>query len=650
MARKRPGYRNHWLGLAGLLAGLNVSSPLFSQEPAPSGTASPGVVKETPAVSRDDVPLIKDEPPSLFSRPLSGPETPEREPLPDNFNPLKILFAPKLELPTGYTGRSSIRPDNFPTDLHFIPLEDRWRSGMPTWDRYEKGHPNNQQYLFDIGQWYDPYRQNVIKGDYPILGQNTFLDITLTSFTLVEPKTIPAPTTPFESTARPLTENFFGNPNQIGSNQFITLGIDLFHGDAAFKPVDWRIKLTPIFNVNVLTVEELALVNPDVRAGTQRERTYTALEEWFVEKKIADWGPYYDFTSVRVGSQFFVSDFRGLIFNNVNRGARVFGSADANQIQYNMAYFNMLEKDTNSGLNTFDNRHQQVVISNLYYQDFLYPGYTAQASFHYNHDDPTFLFNNNNFLVRPDPVGVFKPHTLDVFYLGWAGDGHINRFNINHAFYTALGSDTRNPLANQAQSIMAYLGALELSYDRDYARFRVSYFFASGDGNPNNGHATGFDSIFDRQNFAGSFFSWWGRSRVPLFGVGLKQEFSLLPDLRSTKNQGQSNFVNPGLSLINLGFDLDLTPKIKLINNCNFMWFDKTASLEQFVYQGNINRQIGTDLSVGLEYRPLLNNNLQFTCGVATFIPGDGFKDLYNNLTASAPGNVLGFTQMTLQY
>lgn len=588
------------------------------------------------------------DPPSVLRRPgapeATGPV------LPDAINPVSILFRPKFEMPTGFTGRSSIQPSNFQTDGHFIPMEDRWRLGMPNWDRYEKGHPNTQQYQFDIGQWYDPYRQNVIKGDYPIFGQNTFLDVTITSLTLVEPRTVPAPTTPFESTNRPLTENFFGNPNQIGSNQFISVGVDLFHGDGAFKPVDWRIKITPIFNANILTVEELALVNPDVRQGTQRERTFTALEEWFVEKKIADWGTYYDFASVRVGSQYFVSDFRGLVFNNINRSARLFGSAEANQIQYNLIYFNMQEKDTNSGLNTFDNRNQQVVIANLYYQDFVFPGYTAQASFHYNHDDPTFLFNNNNFLVRPDPVGVYQPHTLDVFYVGWAGDGHINRFNINHAFYAALGSDTRNPLANQAQSIMAYLGALEISYDRDYARFRTSFFYASGDGDPNNGHATGFDSIFDRQNFAGSFFSWWGRNRVPLFGVGLKQEFSLLPDLRSSKNQGQSNFVNPGINLINLGFDLDLTPKLKMINNCNFMWFDKTASLEQFLYQGNINRQIGTDLSVGLEYRPLLNNNLQLTCGVATLIPGDGFKDLYNNLSSEAPSMVLGFTQMVVQY
>lgn len=564
---------------------------------------------------------------------------------------LDEVFREKPLLPPGFTGRSGILPTEGPSpDGHFVPVEDRWRIGFPEWDRGDKDHPWYQEYTYDLGQWWDPYRQNILKADYPIFGQNTFLDLTVTSFTIIQPSTVPSQTTPFESTARPYTDNFFGNPNQLGTQQFISMGVDLFHGDTSFRPVDWRFKLTPIFNANILSTEELAQVNPNVRKGTQRERSYMALEEWFVEKKIADWGPYYDFSSVRVGSQYFNSDFRGLVFNNINRGARVFGSLNSNQDQYNLIYFNMMEKDTNSGLNTFDNRNQQIAVANWYRQDFLYPGYTMQGSFHYNHDDPTFLFNNNNFLVRPDPVGVYQPHTLDVFYLGLAGDGHIDRVNVNHALYTALGSDTRNPLANQAQSITAFMGALELSYDRDYTRFRASFFYASGDGNPNNSHATGFDSIFDRQNFAGSFFSWWGRNRLPLFGVGLKQEFSLLPDLRSSKTQGQSNFVNPGIQLFGLGVDVDVTPKLKVVNNMNFMWFDKTAALETFVYQGKIARQIGTDLSVGLEYRPTLSNNVQFATGVNTLVPGDGFKDLYNNFGTTAPSLVSAFLQMTVQY
>jgi hypothetical protein len=194
------------------------------------------------------------------------------------------------------------------------------------------------------------------------------------------------------------------------------------------------------------------------------------------------------------------------------------------------------------------------------------------------------------------------------------------------------------------------MGAVELSYDRDYARFRTSYFFASGDGNPNNDRASGFDSILDAPNFAGTQFSYWGRQRIPLFGVGLKQQLSLIPDLRSSKIQGQSNFVNPGLHLFNLGLDIDLTPKLKLINNWNLMWFDKTASLETFVFQGQIERFIGADLSMGMEYRPFLNNNVQMQFGIATLIPGKGFKDLYDRFHKDVPALVSGFAQMAVAY
>src|SRR5208282_2379734 len=196
-----------------------------------------------------------------------------------------------------------------------------------------------------------------------------------------------------------------------------------------------------------------------------------------------------------------------------------------------------------------------------------------------------------------------------------------------HQFYWALGHDTLNPLANTAQDINAQFAAVELSYDRDYVRFRTSILWASGDGNINNHHATGFDTILDNPNFAGSEFSYWGQQAIPLFNVNLLNAGSLVPDLRSSKIEGQANFVNPGLLLYNVGMDVDLTPKIKLVNNVNFLWFDKTNVLEQFVYQSHIDRFIGTDVSMGIEYRPFLNNNVIAKVGLATLVPGRGFKD-----------------------
>jgi hypothetical protein len=581
--------------------------------------------------------------------PLPAAEAP-RGPLTDWIEEPAGLFQTPVDAPLGFTGRSSVLPREVQTDNHFVPVEDRWRVGFPTWDRYGKGHPPIDDYPYMEGRKWDPFGQNVLKGDYPILGQNTFFVLTATSDSLFEYHQVPIPTTPFESTANPRSYPFIGRPNQFVYQHNFVLSFDLFHGDASFKPVDWRIKLTPIFNINYLAGQEVGIVGPDVRTGVDRGRTFFSLQDWFVETKLADLGPNYDFVSVRAGSQPFTSDFRGFIFSDTNRAVRLFGNLNSNREQFNLAFFAQQEKDTNSGLNTLSDRNQRIVIGNLYAQDFVFPGYTAQASVHYNHDDPTFRFDRNNFLVRPDPVGVFQPHTLDVAYLGWTGDGHIDRININHAFYWALGHDSLNPLANRPQDISAQMAALELSYDRDWVRFRGSVFWSSGDRNPRNSHGTGFDSIFDNPNFAGGEFSYWQRQSIRILGVNLVNRESLIPDLRSSKTQGQSNFVNPGLQLYNIGADFEITPKLRLISNANFLWFDTTESLKLFTFQENIHRKIGTDLSLGFEYRPWLSNNLILKFGVSSLIPGRGFRDIYNNIDVPVRTLFAAFMDVELTY
>ncbi len=159
---------------------------------------------------------------------------------------------------------------------------------------------------------------------------------------------------------------------------------------------------------------------------------------------------------------------------------------------------------------------------------------------------------------------------------------------------------------------------------------------------PTTARPTGFDTIFDNPNFAGGEFSYWQRQQIRLFGVNLVNRMSLVPDLRSSKIQGQTNFVNPGLLLFNFGIDADITPKLKLISNVNFLWFDQTDVLEQFVFQSDIANFIGTDLSMGLEYRPLLNNNIIIVGGVSGLLPGNGFDDLYNPLIGEVDALVAG--------
>src|SRR5262249_31570381 len=150
-----------------------------------------------------------------------------------------------------------------------------------------------------------------------------------------------------------------------------------------------------------------------------------ASQELFFEKHLGDLSPYYDFWAIRSGIQNFTSDFRGFLFSDSEPGIRLFGTLDNNRTQWNLAIFNQLEKDTNSGLNTFNWRDQQIVVANVYRQDFLWDGYTASLSFHANFDNSDQHYDNNGFLARPEPIGTIHDTNVRAFYFGWAGDGHI---------------------------------------------------------------------------------------------------------------------------------------------------------------------------------------------------------------------------------
>jgi len=515
-----------------------------------------------------------------------------------------------------------------PADKVFTPMPARWKYDWPDYRRYNV--PGDIPYV--KGHFFDPFNQNRLKGDAPLFGQ-TFLKIDLVSDTFVDPRRLPAGSG--ISTQRPGSAGFFGRFGQFAMDENLSFSVDLFHGDTAFRPVDWRIKFTPEVNLNYLAVQETGIVNIDVRKGTTRLDSHVGLQEAFVEAKIADLSNAYDFVSARAGIQTFNSDFRGFIFFDQEPGLRIFGNLDSNRYQYNAAYFAMLEKDTNSGLNTMQYRNQQVLVANLYRQDFFKPGYTIQASFHYDKDDASFEYDTDHFLVRPAPIGAVKPHAIRAYYYGLTGDGHIGRINVTHAFYQVLGHDTLNPIAGRPTDINAQMAAAELSIDKDWVRYRVSGFYASGDKNPRDGTARGFDAIFDDSNFAGGFFSFWNREglRLTSTGVGLVQGGSLIPSLRSSKIEGQANFVNPGIALINAGTDIDITPKLRGFLNVNFIRFVNTEPLELLLFQSNIHAGVGADSGIGVSYRPPLSENIVITGVVNGFVPFQGFRDIYTGET-----------------
>ena len=125
-------------------------------------------------------------------------------------------------------------------------------------------------------------------------------------------------------------------------------------------------------NVNYVQVDELGITDPDVRDRRTREDEWIGLQEAFVEFRLPYQSANFDFTSVRTGIQGFNSDFRGFLFSDDEPGIRLFGTAANNRIQWNLAWFHQLEKDTNSGLNSYTLRDQDVFIANVYLQDALH--------------------------------------------------------------------------------------------------------------------------------------------------------------------------------------------------------------------------------------------------------------------------------------
>ncbi|HKS37427.1 MAG TPA: hypothetical protein VJW76_09575, partial [Verrucomicrobiae bacterium] len=208
------------------------------------------------------------------------------------------------------------------------------------------------------------------------------------------------------------------------------------------------------------------------------------------------------------------------------------------------------------------------------------------------------------------------------------------------AFYQVLGDDSFNGLAGRPVNINAQMAALEVSCDRDWMRYKASLFYASGDGDTEDGTANGFDTILDNPNFTGGPFSYWTRQGFSLGGtlVNLKQRTSLVPNLRTSKTQGQANFVNPGVFIAGLGAEIEVTPKLRSFINSNYIRFVETDPIETALLADRVDNEVGWDLSIGFQYRPLLTDNLIISAGFGALIPGRGFKDIYQTNTDPVAG------------
>lgn len=491
----------------------------------------------------------------------------------------------------------------------------------------------------------DPYHgQNRLKGDMPMFGEDWFVALIGISDTVIEPRDFPVPV------GGPVTDragslDTFGDGRQQVYSQTFVLETVLYQGDTVFKPPDWEFRFTPAINISHVVVEERGLLKADADASKTRTEAAVGIQAAFVDKHLRNVSSRYDFDSLRIGVQPFTADFRGFLLNDSLFGARLFGIRDDNRIQYNLAWFRRIDKDTNSGLNNLVERgaaalrDDDIFVVNAYLQDWPRLGFTVQGTVLYNRnrEGDALLYDDNGILQRPASIGLERPRDYDVSYLGVSGDGPLGGLNLSTSAYVALGDSTRGTFSERKEDIRAGFIAAELSKDFSWVRVRASLAWASGDPDPFDGRGEGFDAIFENPLFAGADTNFWMRQPVPLVAGGrvtLSGRNGLLNSLRSSKEFGQSNFTNPGLRLLGVGADLDLTPTLRVSGNLNHVAFDHTASLQVARAQGGIPRDIGFDASVAVVWRPLAIQNVVARVSASALLPGDGYRALFGDRTS----------------
>ena len=517
--------------------------------------------------------------------------------------------------------KSSVTPRPVLLDYQdkLISFDDRWR--IVELIGYEEN-------LFD------PYNRNVLKADRPLY-DDWFFNISIISDTFYENRRVPTPVG-LQSSRDRGDLGVFGSSYQQALIENLLFEFVYYKGDTTFRPPDYEFRFIPVINYNAAYLDEILAVNVDPADNETRYKDFIGIQGLFFDKHLRNVGDNYDFDSFRIGIQPFNSDFRGFLFQDSPFGLRLFGNRSNNIFQYNLAWFRRLEKDINSGLNDIGRtmRDDDIFVANLYWQDMPVLGFFSQATIIYNRNGEAndTRYDENGFIQRPVSLGGERPKNYDVTYLGYNGDGHIGRLNLTVSAYQAIGTVENDVFSQRDAEINAQFFAAELSRDYSWARYKLSLMYGSGDSDPYDDVAEGFDSIFENPQFAGADTSYWMRQAVPLIAggkVAISSRNGLLNSLRTSKEQGQSNFTNPGIRLVGTGADWDVLPELRVSFNYNRLWFDDTTVIEVARNQGDIDTHIGDDVSVAIIYRPFMSQNIVVRASYAKLLAGQGYKDLF---------------------
>ena len=201
--------------------------------------------------------------------------------------------------------------------------------------------------------------------------------------------------------------------------------------------------------------------------------------------------------NIRAGIQDYKSDLIGSIYNDTDLGLRVTGSY--NGIDWSLYGTNRLENDLLSDFNQISSfRDQQVYIAHL---QFNIGKTVVKPSIHFNIDEEGDH--------RRGRVG--REEDVETFYIGFTTYGPIGPSKSAYrAYMEYLGARIMSQLVGaiplRDQNVRAFAGYIDVSYPMLNGKItpHTGVFYVSGDSDPFDGDATGFDAISDHVDVWGS--------------------------------------------------------------------------------------------------------------------------------------------------
>ncbi len=363
-----------------------------------------------------------------------------------------------------------------------------------------------------------------------------------------------------------------------------------------FDPDRWKLHLA-VGGHALLDRGNTVLTNNNYRREDDDEETDLALEEsWLqvaVNKKFG--------INVRVGIQDYKSDLIGSIYSDTDLGVRVTGSYKG--VDWSLYGTNRLENDLLSDFNQITSfRDQQVYIAHL---QFNIGKTIVKPSIHFNIDE-----EGDHGRGRAG-----RDEDVEALYFGFTTYGPIGPVNLLTGLYGVFGNQDNVSLVGaiplRDQNIRAFVAYFDVSYPMLNGKIapHLGAFYASGDNDPFDSEATGFDAISDHVDVWGSK-GFMIDDRVSLGALGgrtLMRHDSPYTSLRDT--DANSNFVNPGAVALNIGLNTKPCEKLSVDTNFTYFWWKETDSLEAIMAALGIPDNLGSTL--GFEFN--IEANYKFT-------------------------------------